>query len=95
MSLADWRKTDANVTYARELMRTSEFQMLLGVIAGEAPRGFPLRGEKVTDIQAAIELGRHEGYLGAIDVFYAAASFQQKHEQIPADYGSQETPDQP
>ena len=69
-TLADWQKDAGLVTYARDLWNDSRFRLLLDALRNQAPQAFPMRGQKVTDIEAAIELGRKLGYESAVAVLW-------------------------
>lgn len=83
-TLEAWQKSDALVTWART---SQEFNLVLAIARNHQPSGFPLRGQAVTDIQCAVELGRKEGYADLENVLLALRQFPAKvKDEIPADY---------
>lgn len=65
---------------------------MIGVLLNESPEMMlPLRREKLTDIQAAIELGRVKGYAEAIETITLMTKPQPVHEEVVADFGASET----
>lgn len=62
MDLATWRAAPDLLSYARELWSQPNWQHALSALRNAAPSGYPIRGKMITDIEAAIELGRKEGY---------------------------------
>jgi hypothetical protein len=48
---------------------------VMSVLRNSAPRGYPIRGEKYTSDQLAVELGRKEGYADAIMVLESMMVF--------------------
>lgn len=64
------------------------FQHVLTILVHHRPRGFPMRGQQVSDTQAAIELGRVEGYNNCLDLFLSLANPPAvNQEPIESDYG--------
>lgn len=71
-SLDHWQKNDERVNWARGSV---EFAELLSIYDALHPTGYPVRGAAVTDIQAAVELGRKEGYMDGRAVLMSLRSF--------------------
>lgn len=91
MTLERWQKDDALVNWAR---RSDEFAYALATVINQQPSGFPARGQVVTDIQCAVELGRKEGYADCEAVLLALRQFPAKPvEEVEADYDNTEYPE--
>lgn len=89
MSLEKWHNEPSYTTAARELYKTQLFQDILGVLHSRIPSGYPLRGENITDTQAAIQLGRMLGYMDALDVINVLTIYKdQIPPEIEPDYGA-------
>jgi hypothetical protein len=90
MTLERWQADERLVSWAKQ---SQEYAYLLSVIQNQAPSGFPIRGQAVTEIQCAVELGRKEGYVDCQNVLFALRQFPVKvAEDIPADYDNTEYP---
>jgi hypothetical protein len=90
MTLDRWQKDDGLVNWART---SHEFADALAVVSSLKPTGYPVRGGAVTEIQCAVELGRHEGYADCCSVLLALRQFPLKAtDEIPADYDNTEYP---
>jgi len=88
MVLERWQKDDGLVTWART---SAEFSDALAVVQSLQPTGFPVRGQVVSDMQCAVELGRKEGYADCQNVLLALRQFPlEAKEEIPADYDNTE-----
>jgi len=84
MTLERWHADDGLVNWAKQ---SPEFAYVLSVVDNQQPSAFPLRGQKISDIECAVELGRREGYRDCQAVLFALRHFPVKvAEEIPADY---------
>lgn len=91
MTLERWQNDEGLVNWART---SEEFAYALSVIVNLQPSGFPIRGQNVTDIQCAVELGRKEGYADCQSVMLSLRQFPAKAvEEIQADYDNTEYPE--
>jgi hypothetical protein len=87
MDLFTWRNSPEYLAFARELWTKKEWQQALSAIRNAAPSGYPIRGRTISDVEAAIELGRKEGYQDCLNVIFSLP----KHpdpvpEEIEADF---------
>jgi len=90
MTLERWHADDGLVNWAKT---SAEFAYVLSIVNNQQPSGFPFRGQSVTDIQCAVELGRKEGYADCQNVLLMLRQFPVKvAEEIPADYDNTEYP---
>src|SRR5678816_690981 len=71
MTLERWRGDDGLVNWARQSV---EFAYILSVVENQQPSAFPIRGQKISDIECAIELGRREGYRDCHCLLYTSPS---------------------
>ena len=71
MDLATWRAAPDLLDWARQLWTQPNWQQALSAIRNAAPSGFPIRGRAVTEIEAAIELGRKEGYQDCMNALFS------------------------
>ncbi len=84
MTLERWHKSDTLVTWARS---SPEFAHVLAVVFNQQPRGFPMRGQVVTETQCSVELGRMEGYSDCENLLFALRNYPAKPtKEIEADY---------
>ncbi len=84
MTLERWQTDGGLVNWAKQ---SPEYAYALSVVQNQAPSGFPIRGQVVSDIQCAVELGRKEGYADCQGVLLMLRQFPVKvAEEIPADY---------
>jgi hypothetical protein len=91
MTLERWQKDEGLVNWART---SEEFAYAVSVVINQQPSGFPVRGQQVTDIQCAVELGRKEGYADCESVLLSLRQFPiAAKEEIPADYDNTEYPE--
>lgn len=91
MTLERWRNDEGLVNWART---SEEFAYVLSVVANSQAGGYPLRGQSITDIQCAVELGRKEGYDDCHSVMLSLRQFPAKAvEEIQADYDNTEYPE--
>jgi len=90
MTLERWHADDGLVNWAKQ---SPEFAYVLSVVHNRQPGGFPLRGQAISEIECAIELGRREGYADCQSVLLALSQFPVKiAEEIPADYDNTDYP---
>lgn len=88
MTLQRWQEDNGLITWART---SPEFAYILCIAFNHQPVGFPVRGEVVTDIQCAIELGRKEGYADLMSILLALMDTPKPSApEIPADYDNTE-----
>jgi hypothetical protein len=86
--LAQWQADDERVNWART---SNEFAELISIYERLHPSGYPVRGSAITDIQAAVELGRHEGYWDGHAVLLTLREFPPIAPiEIQADYSQDE-----
>jgi hypothetical protein len=91
MTLERWQTDEGLVKWART---SEEFAYALSVMVNLQPSGFPIRGQSVTDMQCAVELGRKEGYADCQSVLFSLRQFPAKAvEDIQADYDNTEYPE--
>ena len=84
MTLERWQTDGGLVNWAKQ---SQEYAYVLSVVQNQAPSGFPIRGQAVTDTQCLVELGRKEGYVDCQNVLLMLRRFPVKvAEEIPADY---------
>jgi hypothetical protein len=87
-SLERWQKDDGLVNWARS---SPEFAYLMAVVQSQRTTGYPARGQQITDVQCAVELGRKEGYDDCHSVLLALRQFAPvPKDEIPADYDNSE-----
>jgi len=90
MTLERWHADDGLVNWAKT---SAEFAFVLSVVDNQQPSAFPFRGQQISAIECAIELGRREGYRDCQAVLLALRQFPVKAaEEIPADYDNTEYP---
>ncbi len=90
MTLERWQADEGLVSWAKQ---SPEYAYVLSVIQNQAPSGFPIRGQAVTEIQCLVELGRKEGYVDCQNVLLMLRQFPVKiTEEISADYDNTEYP---
>jgi hypothetical protein len=90
MTLERWHADDGLVNWAKQ---SEEFAYVLSVVHNQQPSGFPIRGQVVSDIQCAVELGRKEGYADCQNVLLSLRQFPLKAvEEIEANYDNTEYP---
>ncbi len=90
MTLERWQADDGLVNWAKQ---SPEYAYAISVVQNQAPSGFPIRGQVISDIQCAVELGRKEGYTDCLNVLFMLRQFPVKvAEEIPADYDNTEYP---
>jgi hypothetical protein len=95
MSLEEYRAKPDNVARTRKLFQTEEFQLIWEVLCSQVPRGFPLRGQALTGIQAASELSRINGYFDCLNVIASLAHHQQiPSKPVEADFGAEQNPEE-
>jgi len=86
--LEHWQTDDERVNWART---SNEFAEILSIYESRWPTAYPLRGQEITDIQAAVELGRREGYADGRAVLMALREFPAEAPvQVEADYSQDE-----
>jgi hypothetical protein len=77
MDLKTWRETPEFLSFARDLWSKPQWQHALSALRNAAPSGYPLRGGRaerpISDIEAAIELGRKEGYQDCLNAVFSLA----------------------
>lgn len=72
-------------------LRKPIWQHAVTILVASRPRGFPMRGQNITDTQAALELGRVEGYNNCLDLLQSLATPPQSLPQpMESDYGTEE-----
>lgn len=80
MTLAEWRKSNERIKWAKRMMEDATFRDMLAVISN-------LRPKRQDD--PAIELGIRMGYDHVLGVMTELANFPElDHTPIPADYGA-------
>lgn len=91
MTLDAWRKSDLHITGFRELWQDAILQDAVAVLKNAMPAGPSLHDSRVTDIQAAIELGRIQGYATALSLFQSLLDTPTQPVEPPeADFGADE-----
>lgn len=89
MDLEAFQSIEDRVGEVRRLYKTELMQDIFGVLRQKAPRGYPLRGESVSQEQALIELGRKEGYCDCVDLLVALANYAPAgQKEIEPDWGA-------
>lgn len=89
MTLAQWRDSGNHLGWMRAQLNCEYGRQMIGVLINESPQhDIPVRREKLTDIQAAIELGRARGYAEAIETITLMTQPVVKHEEVEADFGA-------
>ncbi len=87
MDLKTWRERPELLAFARDLWTKPEWQQALSAIKNSAPSGYPIRGRAVSEIEAAIELGRKEGYQDCVNVIFSLpVRAPEPLEEIEADF---------
>lgn len=86
-TLDKWSKSVSHVNWARSLFVTPAWQSAWSVLCDGIPRGFPVRGAVLTSEQAALELGRIQGYWDCLETLRALTRMAPKPTaEIPQDY---------
>lgn len=91
LDLFTFRGDDNNVARMRNLFRDDFFQQVLIVLHNNRPRGFPVRGQKLTDLELAVEMGRIEGYESVLTLLEVMTTGNLKQEELRATW---EDPDE-
>jgi hypothetical protein len=71
MDLKTWRETPEFLSFARELWTKPEWQHALSALRNAAPSGYPIRGRTISETDAALELGRKEGYQDCLNAIFS------------------------
>ena len=90
-SLTEFRANDALSASMESFLKHGLGPQMLAVLHNEAPHGYPLRGQTIDGVSAALELGRIEGYKDAIAVIYAMGIPLPLTRHIEPDYGEDAT----
>lgn len=90
-TLVEWRLNKQLPGHLKKIFKEPTMQHAFSVLYNQIPSGFPLRGEQVNDTQAAIELGRMNGYMECLSLFKSLAVAQEPQQQVEQDYGAEKT----
>jgi hypothetical protein len=84
-TLEMWVKNNLSVQFEK-MMEEKLLAYAISVLINQIPSGFPLRGQKVNDTQANIELGRINGYLECLHLLQSLGKPFIAPEQIEETY---------
>lgn len=93
LDLFTFRSDEQNVAYMRDLFRTDFFQQVLVVLHNSRPRGYPPRGQKLDNMELAVELGRIEGYESVLALMEVMTKSNPKQDEIQATWANPDEPE--
>lgn len=87
-TLEDWRSNRELPSQFKRVLEEPVMRRAISVMFQHLPTGYPIRGEAINEIQAAVELGRINGYTECLSLFQSLAQSPASTEQIEPTYGS-------
>lgn len=88
-TLEDWRANRELPGQAKKIFDEPVMRHVFSVLYNQIPSGFPLRGEQVNDVQAAVELGRMNGYIECLSLLKSLANPAEHAEEVEQTYGAE------
>lgn len=90
-TLQEWRANTELSSHLKTIMDEAAMRHALSVLYNQIPSGFPLRGEPINETQAAVELGRQNGYLECLSLFKSLAILPTTQTEVEQTYGAEHT----
>lgn len=92
-TLEEWRANKSLPEMLRKILEEPTMRHAFSVLYNRVPSGFPIRGDQVSDIQAAVELGRVNGYMECLSLLKSLAITPHINTEVEQTYGAEHTDD--
>lgn len=88
-TLEDWRTNKELPGHAKKIFEEPVMRYAFSVLYNQIPSGFPLRGQDVNETQAAVELGRVNGYIECLALLKSLAQSPEQNQEVEQTYGAE------
>lgn len=90
-TLEEWRTNKELPGNLKKVFDEPIMRHVFAVLGNQIPSGFPLRGQDVNETQAAIELGRMNGYIECLSLLKSLSRNPEFPQEVEQDYGAEKT----
>lgn len=92
-TLVEWRTNKDLPGNLQKVFGEPIMGHVFAVLYNQIPNGYPLRGEALNETQAAVELGRMNGYIECLSLLKSLAVIPDLENQVEQTYGSEKADD--